>query len=432
MNQDVKDNKDSLQEVGHRDTRAAMTRCAAVDMFSPVCNMVRYATGRYEAIHVIFCFAPMDSDRAVSMAESLEQLGFQCRLPDGYLEGRSYSPEDFQWADAVVVLMSEAANLSENVRRQVEEAVNSDLRLLPVRMDGSVPGRALRYYLGPYQWLEDAGGADFVRRLSAALHGEGVHTGEHGRQKKVSTLRRGGVLVSAVALTILAFTSLNGAGSADDTDQLSTVQLGSGDILLVGNDFTGTLPAFIMSLGYSVDSVETLPEQDELQQFDLVVLCLPVSPELDLPLYEFVAGGGSLLLTSGQPYFLGMPSWMGMETYSNYWGGDFPITATEDSAMGVSELRQGDVLIYYTSFVDGAAVLKGPTTAVVDACFNGEDSLAAAVRNTVGAGRMAWVFGNPEPYADIRGNMYSTDGFELYLAALYSWLDRDGPDVHGP
>jgi len=122
-----------------------------------------------------------------------------------------------------------------------------------------------------------------------------------------------------------------------------------------------------------------------------------------------------------------MPPWIGMETYSNFWGADFPVTAPSDPAPGMPGLERGAVLIYFTAFVDGAAVLKDPTTAVVDACFDGIDSLAAAVRNTVGEGRVAWLSAYGYPRADTRGNEYTTEAYTDYLEALYAWLDHDGP-----
>lgn len=78
--------------------------------------------------------------------------------------------------------------------------------------------------------------------------------------------------------------------------------------------------------------------------------------------------------------------------------------------------------------MDGGAVLMNPTTAIVDACFSGNDSLAAFVRNTVGRGRVAWATCNYVPSAHEDASGFSTDKHELYLEALYAWLDQDGPE----
>jgi hypothetical protein len=184
---------------------------------------------------------------------------------------------------------------------------------------------------------------------------------------------------------------------------------------------------YLTSLGYSLVTAPDLPDSG-LARFDVILYCLQGDPQTSLVLYDYLCSGGSVLLTAGQPYFLGMPGWLGMGTYSNYWGGDFPITASADSLLGSRVVHRGDILLYYTEFMDGGAVLKDPTTAEVDACFNGVDSLAAAARNTVGSGRVAWLSFIPAPFANTLGNEYSTGLYESYLAGLYAWLDRDGPE----
>jgi len=379
-----------------------------------------------EARRVIICCAPEDGGASLSASTGLEASGFECR-PSGIGDG-SLKPGDFQWADVMVVLLSAAANSSDRVLRDVEEAVSSGLRIVPVRLDGTPPSSALRYYLGPLQWVEAGSGGDYSDRLVKALADDWIASPGSGRTRRIGKIGASLAILIAGAVITLVLPGILRGGRSDEAENAVAAVPDSCDIIIVSPETPGTLTSYLESLGYSVATLAEIPGPGELSRFDVLILYLPGSPELALPLYEFLCSGGSLLLMAGQPYFMEMPVWIGMDTYSNYWGGDFPITAACDTLLGISGLEQRDVLIYYTSFVDGAAVLKDPTTAVVDACFNGEDSLAAAIRNTVGTGRLAWLSAYPEPIADVSGSLYSTDGFEHYLVALYAWLDRDGPE----
>jgi hypothetical protein len=379
-----------------------------------------------EARRVIICCAPEDGGASLSISTGLAASDFECR-PSGIGEG-SLNPGDFQWADVMVVLLSAAANGSARVLRDVEEAVSSGLRIVPVRLDGTPPSSALRYYLGPFQWVEPDRGGEYSDRLVKALTDDGIVAQERGRIRKIGRIGVSLAVLVAGAVIALVLPGLLSGGGGDESEHAVSASPDSCDIVIISPQNLGTLTSYLASLGYSVETVPELPGPAELGRFDLIILDLQGSPDLALPLYEFLCSGGSLLLMAGQPYFMEMPTWIGMETYSNYWGADFPIIAACDTLLGIRSLDERGVLIYYTSFVDGAAVLKDPTTAVVDACFNGEDSLAAAIRNTVGTGRLAWLTACPEPFADVGGNLYSTDGFERYLEALYAWLDRDGPE----
>jgi hypothetical protein len=382
-----------------------------------------------EARRVIICCAPEDGGASLSASTGLEASGFECR-PSGIGDG-SLKPGDFQWADVMVVLLSVAADRSDRVLRDVEEAVSCGLRIVPVRLDGTPPNRALRYYLGPFQWVEPDRGGDYLESLVMALNDEGIASVGRGGTRKTILARAGAAVVIAavvIAVTLSGFFGNGGDRAAEPAAVEATGATDSFDILIIGPENAVQVPDYLDDMGYSVDSLEELPAAAELLRYDILLFCLQGDPETALVLYDYLCSGGSVILTGGQPYFMGMPEWLGMGTYSNYWGGDFPITAAADSLLGDHRVRRGDIFVYYTEFMDGGAVLKNPTTAEVDACFSGEDSLAAVIRNTVGAGRLAWFSFIPAPFANSLGNEYSTGLYESYLDTLYAWLDRDGPE----
>src|SRR5690606_21031379 len=72
---------------------------------------------------------------------------------------------------AILLVLTDAANRSPHVRREVEMAFNARTPLLPVRMSGVLPSPDLEYFLSTTQWL-DAGATfddDEAVRLRAVL-----------------------------------------------------------------------------------------------------------------------------------------------------------------------------------------------------------------------------------------------------------------------
>lgn len=386
---------------------------------------------RMEARRIILCFAPENRPSAAAAAEGLAAAGFDCRLSGPATD--ALTPGYIRWADVMVVLLSATANGSERILRDVEEAVTSGLRIVPVHLDGTAPSSALRYYLGPFQWVEPGPDGGFLDPLLEALSEteEELHPNACGGKRRGAAWTTGRavtVIAVAVVLSVLALFGLRpGADPVPEPRAAVPAVADSFDILVAGPAHTTELQPFLASLGYTLETAEELPDSG-LGRYDMVLLCLDGDPGRALVLHDYLCAGGAVLLQGGQPYFLGMPGWIGMGTYSNFWGAGFPVTATTDSLPGMEGARAGDVLLYYEAFMDGGAVLKNPTTALVDACYDGVDSLAGAIRNTVGSGRVAWLAFNPHPFANATGNEYSTDAYQRYLVALYAWLDRDGPE----
>lgn len=79
-----------------------------------------------------------------------------------------YAPRDISsgaiWAEAIidaigasrifVLLFSDGSNRSQQVLREVSEAVSRGIPIIPVRVEDVVPTKAMAYYLGTIQWLD--------------------------------------------------------------------------------------------------------------------------------------------------------------------------------------------------------------------------------------------------------------------------------------
>lgn len=388
--------------------------------------------------NILISCTPSDLHTADSIEHFLEQNGFSCRV-----QGESKNTNDsnwdglvemFGWADTLILIVSEAANLSASVRRDIEEAVNCGCSVIPIRVEDIKLSRSLRYYLGPYQWIEAFGDETdkYLEVLLKALKNSGdTALATADKVSKFKWLRL--LVVPATILLIFIIVQFIDAGRNKDVQDNTGAATGidqvtfpdSCDCLVIGDQ--ESCSAYLEDLGYSIFASENYPPKEYLERFDMIILALEGDEEHVLYFYDYISEGGSLLLNGGQPFFMGMPDWLGMRTYSNYYGSDFSITSTRDSLLGLVELRMGDSFIYQNEYMDGGAVLTEPTTAVVDACFNGVDSLAACIRNTVGNGRVAWCSQSGVPFTNTNASGFSTEKYDFYLQALYSWLDRDGP-----
>jgi hypothetical protein len=57
-------------------------------------------------------------------------------------------------ARVMVLLLSASSNDSPQVRREVERAVNRQVRVLPFRIDNVLPSKSLEYFLSSQHWLD--------------------------------------------------------------------------------------------------------------------------------------------------------------------------------------------------------------------------------------------------------------------------------------
>ena len=140
-------------------------------------------------------------------------------------------------APVIVLMFSAATNQSAHVIRELETAVGSGRRIVPVRLEDAVePSRSLRYFIGTSQWLEAGRGPEeswapalvqAVRRaVSEAFAGAPVPgPGDHAvpvpaPAPSVPAGRRGALvgagLVAAVILGVGVTLSLTRGDGADD------------------------------------------------------------------------------------------------------------------------------------------------------------------------------------------------------------------------
>jgi tetratricopeptide (TPR) repeat protein len=107
---------------------------------------------------VFISYASADADSAAAVCRALEDAGLSCwmaprDLPPGALYAEAIVAA-IGAARASVVLLSEAANGSQFVVREVERAASRRVPLVPVRLDDTDPSPALEFFLGALQRLD--------------------------------------------------------------------------------------------------------------------------------------------------------------------------------------------------------------------------------------------------------------------------------------
>ena len=119
--------------------------------------------------------ASRDATLAHELVAALEAGGVAC-----WISGRDVAPgANYQeaivgaiaGARAMVLLLTEAANASDEVKKELSLASAQGIPVYPVRVGAVQPNAALRYELATRQWIEAAAAEDIARHLVAAIGG---------------------------------------------------------------------------------------------------------------------------------------------------------------------------------------------------------------------------------------------------------------------
>jgi len=127
---------------------------------------------------VFVCHASDDARTAQRAVAALEAAGIPCWIAPRDIEaGETYTQailDGLDAAPAIVLIFSSATNESPHVARELEAAVGSSRRVIPVRLEAVEPSRSLRYLIGTAQWLDASGDVDawspsLIRAVRRAL-----------------------------------------------------------------------------------------------------------------------------------------------------------------------------------------------------------------------------------------------------------------------
>lgn len=107
---------------------------------------------------VFISYSSFDKAAADATCAALEGAGIRCWIaPRDIIPGK-------EWGDAIieaihssrvlVLIFSASANMSPQIRREVERAVDKGLPIIPLRIEDIAPTHSLEYFIGTVHWLD--------------------------------------------------------------------------------------------------------------------------------------------------------------------------------------------------------------------------------------------------------------------------------------
>lgn len=120
-------------------------------------------------MQIFISHSSQNAEDAARICEILEQNGSKCFIaPRDIRSGHPYAEELIDGIDhssAVILLMSEGANHSPHVLREVERAVSKSIPILVYKLEEVVLSKAMEYYLMTHQWVNAVSDENCVRVL---------------------------------------------------------------------------------------------------------------------------------------------------------------------------------------------------------------------------------------------------------------------------
>jgi len=107
---------------------------------------------------VFISYSSRDKAAADAACAALENAGIRCWIaPRDILPGADWGAAIMEALDscrALVLIFSSHANSSPQIRREVEHVVGRGTPVIPVRIEDSMPTKAMAYFMGSVHWLD--------------------------------------------------------------------------------------------------------------------------------------------------------------------------------------------------------------------------------------------------------------------------------------
>jgi hypothetical protein len=138
------------------------------------------APGEPTEFSAFISYASDDLSEAEEICSSLEARGLRCWMaPRDIRAGREYADEiirGIQLSRSLVLVLSEAANNSVFVRREVERAVSKRKPIFPIRIEETLPSPSLELFVSATHWIDAWSGnlVDHINVLARELGAESL------------------------------------------------------------------------------------------------------------------------------------------------------------------------------------------------------------------------------------------------------------------
>lgn len=117
-------------------------------------------------MQIFISHSSKDAEFAQNICELIERNDIKCFIaPRDIRSGREYAEELVNGIDhsgAMILLMSENANHSPHVLREVERAVSKNIPILVYKLEETALSKSMEYFLMTHQWINAQGDENFV------------------------------------------------------------------------------------------------------------------------------------------------------------------------------------------------------------------------------------------------------------------------------
>lgn len=203
-------------------------------------------------MYIFLSHASKEHNRAEEVCCLLEARGHQCFLaPRDIRTGHEYAEEiidGIERADVMLLLLSEAANESPHVLREIERAVSKKIKIIVYQMEKVKLSKSMEYFLMSHQWVNtaaDTGYEEIVKSIEELTEAESLSENiNRGGLKKYRKLLIALIIIVFVAVLAKNYvqkrekdTSGSATGDAVSDNQISATETPKaelGDTVLFG------------------------------------------------------------------------------------------------------------------------------------------------------------------------------------------------------
>lgn len=179
-----------------------------------------------------------DAAIAGQICEQLEKNGIKCFIaPRDIRPGKEYAEEIINGIDnsaAMVLLMSQSANGSPHVLREVEHAVSGGTPILVYKIEEVALSKSMEYFLMTHQWVSAKPREDyadivaFAKDLTAEDKTD-TAGGDADKNRRGAAGRKAGIFAAAalvLALAVIACFAMRRPGTSETNSEPVSVQVG--------------------------------------------------------------------------------------------------------------------------------------------------------------------------------------------------------------
>lgn len=175
-------------------------------------------------MYIFISHSSKDAVMAEKICNLLEENGKECFLaPRNIRSGHEYAEEivdGIDRSDAMIILLSQNANQSPHVLREIERAVSKSLPIIIYKLEDVELTKSMEYFLMTHQWLNAKAGGDYRDILECVKNiEEPVKKKQNAVQVSGNNVKKVVYAVMALAVLItVCFAFLGGkkAGEKDD------------------------------------------------------------------------------------------------------------------------------------------------------------------------------------------------------------------------